>query len=148
MTSWEDLALRCRMLANHGRTNKYHHQFEGANSRLDGLQAAILSVKLNHQEKWTERRRAAALRYASLLEGSGVVVPQVPPDVRHVYHLFVVRGKNREAVQREPGERGVATSIHYPIALPNLTAYKHLGHSPEDVPTVSAFAAEILSLPM
>jgi dTDP-4-amino-4,6-dideoxygalactose transaminase len=148
VTSDEALATRCRMIANHGRLSKYDHEQEGVNSRLDTLQAAILKAKLKHLETWTERRRAAADCYCDLLKGSPVVTPVVNEGARHVYHLFVVRLKNREAVMRELKNRGIETGIHYPIALPNLMAYRYLGHRPEDFPVATQYSQEILSLPM
>lgn len=148
VTSNEDLAVKCRMIANHGRVKKYDHDFEGVNSRLDGLQAAILSVKLKHLERWTQSRIAVAREYDSLLKDAGLALPGCAPDIRHVYHLYVVRVKDRERVQAGLKERGVATGIHYPIALPNLQAYQYLGHQPDDFPVASAYSKEILSLPM
>src|SRR6266446_4726816 len=116
------------MLANHGRTKKYDHDFEGINSRLDGVQAAILSVKLRCLEDWTEARRTNARRYNEALIASGVVTPQEHEQVRAVYHLYVVRVPNgqREALQEFLKAGGVNTGIHYPIALPHLNAYRYL----------------------
>jgi len=148
VTNNEELATKCRMIANHGRMSKYDHDFEGINSRLDGLQAAILNVKLKHLEKWTERRRAVANRYKDLLKSTLVMVPVEAERMRHVYHLFVVRVQNREAVMAELKSRGIETGIHYPIALPNLRAYRYLGHTPEDFPIATKYSKEILSLPM
>jgi dTDP-4-amino-4,6-dideoxygalactose transaminase len=115
---------------------------------MDGIQAAILSIKLNHLEEWTEKRRNAASIYSQLLEGTGVLVPSQSNGVRHVYHLFVVRIGNRNEVRDKLSERGIATGIHYPIALPNLYAYRYLGHKPEDFPVATTYADEILSLPI
>jgi dTDP-4-amino-4,6-dideoxygalactose transaminase len=148
VTNDETLAHKCRMIANHGRISKYDHELEGINSRLDSLQAAILNVKLKHLETWTERRQAAADRYRDLLKDTPVVTPVVTEGSRHVYHLFVVRIKNREAVMRELSNRGIETGIHYPVALPNLMAYRYLGCRPEDFPVATAYSKEILSLPM
>lgn len=92
------------MFANHGRVEKYNHEFEGMNSRLDGIQAAILDVKLRHLEKWTERRIAAAKMYGEGLKGI-VKVPAVLSGVKHVYRLYVVRVINRGKVRTELGER-------------------------------------------
>jgi len=136
------------MIANHGRIDKYDHELEGVNSRLDAMQAAILSAKLKHLEAWTERRRWAAGRYCELLKDTQVVTPSVAKGIRHVYHLFVVRVGNRDAVIAELKSRGIDTGIHYPIALPNLRAYRHLGCGPEDFPVATKYANEILSLPM
>ena len=148
VTGDEALARKCRMIANHGRIEKYDHEMEGVNSRLDALQAAILSAKLKHLEAWTEKRRRAAARYCELLKDTQVVTPSVDPDIRHVYHLFVVRVPNRDAVISELKRREIETGIHYPIALPNLRAYRYLGCRPEDFPVATGYARVILSLPM
>jgi dTDP-4-amino-4,6-dideoxygalactose transaminase len=148
VTNDEVHALRCRQIANHGRTRKYDHEFEGVNSRLDGLQAGILSVKLNHLTEWTKRRREISDIYREFLDNSGASLPVEMPGVRHVYHLFVVRVKNRDAVQMHLKERGIETGVHYPIALPNLAAYKYLGHKPDDFPVANLYSQQILSLPI
>ncbi len=148
VTDDEALAVRCRMIANHGRIQKYDHDFEGINSRMDGIQGAILFAKLGHLEEWTEKRRSRAARYNELLQGSGVITLNVAPEKRHVYHLFVVRVPGRDAIQATLKEAGIATGVHYPIALPSLAAYRYLGHKPEDFPIANRYAGEILSLPM
>jgi dTDP-4-amino-4,6-dideoxygalactose transaminase len=143
-------AQKARMLANHGRAKKYDHDFEGVNSRLDGLQAAVLNVKLSHLDAWTEARRANAYRYNAMLTGSGVVTPEEMDDVRAVYHLYVVRvpAGRREALQASLKDDGIDTGIHYPIALPYLNAYRSLGHTDRDFPEALKASGEILSLPM
>lgn len=148
VTSDEKLARQCRMIANHGRIQKYDHSFEGVNSRLDALHAAILSVKLKHLEAWTEHRRAIASWYRNRLGSSHCVPPAETEGFRHVYHLYVVRVKNRDAAQAGLHERGIATGIHYPCPLPHLSAYSHLGHATGDFPVAEAFSKEILSLPI
>lgn len=146
-TNDDVIAKTVRMYANHGRTEKYNHEFEGCNSRLDALQAAVLDVKLRHLETWTERRRAAALRYDTGLQGV-VRCIGTRPDVRHVYHLYVVRVPRRAQVMAFLKEQGIGTGIHYPIPLPLLNAYRYLGHGPQDFPAAAAMKDEILSLPM
>jgi dTDP-4-amino-4,6-dideoxygalactose transaminase len=148
VTNDEGLATKCRMIADHGRIEKYDHKIEGMNSRLDGLQAAILSIKLKYLEAWTEKRRAHATFYRNLLKDSDIVTPCEVEGTRHVYHLFVVRVQNRDQVRTRLSEKGVATGIHYPIALPNLTAYRYLGYKPEDFPVATQYSKEILSLPI
>lgn len=151
VTNSDEWALRARMLANHGRVEKYDHDMEGVNSRLDGLQAAILGVKLKYLPEWNERRRRNASLYDEYLKNSGVVTPAVRDDVQPVYHLYVVRcGGNgvREKLQDHLKARGIATGVHYPIALPNLKAYAYLGHRDPDFPAASAASREIVSLPM
>jgi dTDP-4-amino-4,6-dideoxygalactose transaminase len=150
VTNNETWALRARMLANHGRTKKYDHDLEGVNSRLDGIQAAILGVKLRYLDEWTEKRRTNAYRYNKALQGSGVVTPVEMDDVRAVYHLYVVRVPSaaREQLQADLAAQGISTGIHYPIALPYLNAYRYLGHTPADFPESLKASGEILSLPM
>ena len=150
VTNNGDWATAARMFANHGRTKKYDHDLEGVNSRLDGLQAAVLNVKLRHIEDWTERRRQNASRYTEALAGTSLVTPRELANVRSVYHLYVVRVPDgrREALQEHLKARGINTGIHYPIALPYLNAYRHLQHGPDDFPNARRIADEILSLPM
>jgi dTDP-4-amino-4,6-dideoxygalactose transaminase len=143
-----DLATRIRMYANHGRIKKYDHEFEGTNSRLDGIQAAILSVKLKHLEDWTEKRRNIARLYDEKLVGLPLATPHETPGGRHVYHLYVIRLRGRETVKDFLSQEGISTGVHYPEALPNLTAYKHLGHKAEDFPSASRYSKEVLSLPI
>jgi len=147
VTNDDGLARKARMFANHGRIEKYNHEFEGTNSRLDGLQAAILDVKLKYLDKWIERRRTIAKMYDSGL-GDVVITPSVLPDVKHVYHLYVIQVKNRERVKELLAEKGIATGIHYPIPLPFLKAYSYLGHKPADFPVAYSMKDEILSLPI
>ncbi len=150
VTNNEELALRARMIANHGRTEKYNHELEGVNSRMDGFQGAILGVKLQHLSDWTENRRRNAYLYNKYLKGTGLVTPEEIADVKAVYHLYVVRvdSDKRESFQAFLKSKGIATGIHYPIALPNLTAYKYLGHTENDFPEASRASHEIVSLPM
>ncbi len=148
VTNDESLARRCSMIANHGRLKKYDHEIEGINSRLDGLQAAILSVKLKHLDDWTQKRRANARLYKKLLIDSGVICPFNALNVKHVYHLFVIQVANRKVIQNYLNTRDIATGIHYPIPLPNLMAYRYLGYNENDFPRVTELSTKILSLPM
>lgn len=150
VTANADWAVSARMLANHGRTKKYDHDFEGVNTRLDGIQAAILSVKLGHLEDWTDRRRANAYRYNDALKQTGLITPKELDGVRSVYHLYVVRVPDgrRHKVQEHLEGKGISTGIHYPIALPYLKAYRHLGHTEHDFPNALKASTEILSPPM
>jgi len=148
VTNDNDLAIKCRMIANHGRIKKYDHDFEGINSRLDGIQAAILGVKLKYLNEWTEARRKAANLYNSYLNDSDIITPSVQAATRHVYHLYVVRVPSRDKIQAALTDAGIATGIHYPIALPNLQAYKYLKKSQTDFPIASKYSNEILSLPI
>jgi dTDP-4-amino-4,6-dideoxygalactose transaminase len=148
VTNDASLANRCRMIANHGRIAKYDHQFEGRNSRLDGLQAAILQVKLRHLDGWITRRRSIADRYRVGLAGiAGLKLPGHAADVAHAYHLFVVRTTSRDALLQALEARGIQTGIHYPIALPKLAAYAYLGLAGAPL-RANAMDRELLSLPM
>jgi len=151
VTSDEELAIKTRMLANHGRVDKYDHKIEGVNSRLDGLQAAILNAKLLHLLAWTESRRKNAYLYNELLTGvPSLETPVDAAEVRAVYHLYVVRVKNgmRSQLQQYLKNNGVSTGIHYPIALPALSAYSYLNCREGDFPEAISASREILSLPM
>jgi dTDP-4-amino-4,6-dideoxygalactose transaminase len=150
LTNNDEWAEKARMIANHGRIDKYDHAIEGVNSRLDGLQAAILSVKLKHLPAWTEARRRNAYLYNRYLKDSGLITPAEIPDVKAVYHLYIVRvqKESRQKLQDHLQSEGIATGIHYPIALPNLQAYAWLGHSEQDFPEATQASREIVSLPM
>ena len=147
VTDKDELAEKAKMFANHGRKEKFSHEFEGVNSRLDGLQAAVLQHKLKNLDKWIERRRAIAKIFDEELKNS-VITPTALPDVRHVYHLYVIRVKNRNKVREFLAEKEIHTGIHYPIPLPFLKAYRYLGHKPEDFPVIYSIKDEILSLPI
>ena len=149
VTNDDDIAEKALMFANHGRTGKYNHEFEGINSRMDGLQGSILNVKLKYLNQWTECRIKNAAVYDQLLKDlSHIELPKASPNVKHVYHLYVIRTKRRDALQKFLKETGIATGIHYPIALPNLKAYKHLDHKGNDFPVANQYQNEILSIPM
>lgn len=147
-TASESLARKCRMIANHGRTAKYDHQFEGRNSRLDGLQAAILRVKLRHLESWTKRRIRIAAIYGEGLAGVGdLVLPCALTETRHVFHLYVIQTARRDELAKFLRERDIQTGIHYPIALPKLQAYAYLGQANESL-VANRVDSTLLSLPM
>ncbi len=150
ITDDDRLAGRMRMYANHGSSaDKHDHEFEGINSRLDGLQAAVLGVKLPHVGEWNAARVRHAQRYRERLAGlDWLRLPEVREDSTHVFHLFVVQTEEREQLRQFLKDRGIATAIHYPKSLPFLKAYRYLGHRPEDFPVAHTFPDEILSLPM
>lgn len=149
-TNDDDLASKMRMYANHGALKKHTHIVEGVNSRLDGMQAAILSAKLPHIHAWTKRRQEVAGLYNEFL--SEVLPEEVRPKVRkdasHVYHLYVIQVERRDDLAAFLSERGVQTAIHYPVALPLMPAYAYLGHSVNDFPRAAHNQAKILSLPI
>ncbi len=149
ITNDDDLAKKCRMYANHGALKKHDHLMEGINSRMDGMQAAILTVKLPYIPDWNHKRYHHALLYQSLLKGvEGLSAPMIRQDASHVFHLYVVRTKERDRLQRFLQEKGIGTGVHYPVALPFMTAYQYLGHTPTDFPVAYKYQSEILSLPM
>lgn len=151
VTNDEETARKARVFANHGRSQKYDHSIEGVNSRLDGLQAAVLSVKLRHLPDWSELRRKHAYAYNELLADLDCIkTPDELGDVKPVYHLYVIRvpQDSRESLQEFLKSKGIATGFHYPIALPNLKAYAYLNHVEEDFPRATEASREVLSLPM
>jgi dTDP-4-amino-4,6-dideoxygalactose transaminase len=147
-TNNTDLAKKCRMIANHGRIDKYNHQFEGRNSRLDGLQAAILNVKLKYLDGWINHRNLLANVYLSDLSGlSDVTLSQIDSNVRHAFHLFVIRVENRDELAAYLLADGIQTGVHYPIALPKLSAYEYLA-AVTDTPIANQHDHQLLSLPI
>jgi dTDP-4-amino-4,6-dideoxygalactose transaminase len=149
VTGRSDLAERMAMLARHGGLVKHQHQIEGINSRLDGLQAAILSAKLPHLPRWTKARQAAAAVYdAGLNQIENVGVPQVASNRTHVYHLYTIQHPQRDKLAAHLSANGVQTAINYPVALPFLEAYRRFGHRPEQFPNAHRHQGRILSLPM
>lgn len=143
------LAEHMTMLARHGGLVKHQHRIEGINSRLDGMQAAILSAKLPHLPDWTEARQAAAKVYdAGLNQIEGVDVPRVAPGRTHVYHLYTIEHPRRDALAAHLNGAGIQTAINYPTALPVLPAYSRLKARPEQFPNAFRAQGRILSLPM
>jgi dTDP-4-amino-4,6-dideoxygalactose transaminase len=149
MTNDDELAEKCRMFANHGALKKPDHRIEGINSRLDSLQAAILKAKLPYILEWTEKRIHNASRYDQYLANiPPIALPRIRPDSKHTFHLYVIRAQRRDALMQFLKDQGIETTMHYPVALPNLPAYRYLGHSPSDFPVATRLQEEILSLPM
>ena len=149
VTNDEQLAVTVRMLRNHGRTDKYLHEYVGVNSRLDTLQAAILGVKLTRLEEWNRMRRTVAAKYdAALGEFAGLTLPAEMPGGKHVYHLYVVRTGRRDELRQYLSENGIGVGIHYPIPLHLQPALQFLGYGPGDFPVAEQLADSILSIPM
>ncbi len=147
LTNRDDLASWMTMFARHG--GKGDHLIEGMNSRMDGIQGAVLRVKLPHLQNWTERRRQVAQHYNELLAGVGDLrLPQVAEGRDHVYHLYVVRTKQRDALRAHLKGRGIETVLNYPRALPFYPAYSYLDHKPEEFPNAFENQSRILSLPI
>ena len=146
------LAERVRLLREYGWAERYVSHIRGLNSRLDELQAAILRVKLRRLEAWNERRRQIAAMYrehlADVASRGELVLPEEPEDVRHVYHLYVVRHPRRDALRRFLEERGIGTLIHYPVPVHLQPAYADLGYPAGSLPVTEAISREVVSLPM
>jgi dTDP-4-amino-4,6-dideoxygalactose transaminase len=141
--------MRCRMFANHGGLVKNEHQMEGVNSRLDSIQAAMLTVKLNYAKEWIKKRISHARYYSKLLATCPEVsVPYIRTDTEHTFHLYVIKTRERDKLKEYLEKRGIQTAIHYPVALPFLPAYEYLGYHENDFPVASQCTREILSLPL
>jgi dTDP-4-amino-4,6-dideoxygalactose transaminase len=149
-TNDAELAKKMRMLRDHGQAQKYYHDMEGYNGRLDAIQAGILRVKLKHLPAWTEGRRAAAARYRELFADADAKVglPYEPDWTKAVYHLFVVRTQERDELMKQLASAGVGTAIHYPIPLHLQNAYSELGYAQGEFPVTERVSREIISLPM
>jgi dTDP-4-amino-4,6-dideoxygalactose transaminase len=148
-TNDETLARKVTMLRDHGQAKKYFHDFEGYNGRLDTIQAGMLRVKLKHLQGWNEARRQNAGYYMDLLKDCPAVVPPFEPEnVNSVYHLYVIRTKRREDLQKYLSQQGVGTGLHYPIPLHLQNAYNDRAFSNGSYPVTEKVADEILSLPM
>jgi len=148
-TNDDELANRLRMLRNYGSAKKYYNEEIGYNNRLDELQAAFLSVKLNYIQQWTAQRKEIASVYNELLKDvEGLILPKCHEHADHVYHLYVIRSKNRIELQNFLLENGVQTMIHYPVPPHLQQAYKYLGYKPGDFPIAEEIADTCLSLPI
>jgi dTDP-4-amino-4,6-dideoxygalactose transaminase len=144
-----DLLGTVRLLADHGRRDKYEHLVEGRNSRLDTLQAAVLMVKLRHLDEHNAARRRLAERYRDNLDGlTALEFPELGEGAEAVHHLLVVSAQDRDGLRAFLGDRGVATGVHYPIPLHLQPAYRHLGYARGDFPVAERLAASLVSLPL
>ncbi len=139
---------KLRMLRNYGSREKYVHDIQGFNRRLDTLQAAVLRAKLKYLDRWNAARRAHAARYAELLAHSSVTAPQAASYAEPIWHLYVIRAQARDALRKHLTQRGIATGIHYPIPIHAQAAYANLGYPRGAFPVTEQAATEILSLPM
>ncbi|ACS91098.1 DegT/DnrJ/EryC1/StrS family aminotransferase [Thermococcus sibiricus] len=147
VTNDNELAERLRMMRNYGSPKKYYHDFIGVNSRLDEIQAAILRVKLKYLNRWNERRREIAKLYNEFLKDTGVITPVEKEWAKHVYHLYVIRHKERDELQQYLLRNGIKTQIHYPVPVHLQKAYLDLGVKVR-LPVTEQISQEILSLPM
>ena len=149
VTNNSNYAKKLRMLIDHGRIDKYDHEFEGMNSRMDALQAAILDVKLKYLQIWTEKRQSLAKLYSSLLKDvEEIQLPSFPQKNEHVFHLFVIKTRSRDELKNYLQDAGIACGVHYPIALPFLKAYQHLNYFENDLPVCFENQNLVLSLPI
>ena len=147
-TSDKALAEKIRALGNYGSDYKYHHIYKGQNSRLDEMQAAFLAAKLPHLDAMNAQRRTIAARYFAEITNPAVTLPTVMPGCEHVFHIFAVRCKNRDALEKHLNERGVGTNKHYPTPIHLQGAYKELGIPAGALPLAEEISATELSLPM
>ena len=149
ITNDDELALKMRMFANHGALRKHQHQIEGINSRLDGIQGAVLKVKLNYIHSWNNARLERGLLYNKLLTDiKQVRIPIIRENVRHIFHVYELRAENRDQLIEYLNAHGIQTAIHYPVPLPFMHAYKYLNYSKSDFPVAAEYMNDILSLPM
>lgn len=149
ITNEDELAATMRQLRDHGQVEKYLHRRWGHNYRMDGIQGAVLGVKLKYLQQWTERRRQIAELYRNLLEGTGdLILPYVHPEAYHVYHLFVVLTKHRLQLRNYLAEHGIATAIHYSTPLHCQPAFQALGYAKGSFPVSESVAEQCLALPM
>ena len=149
LTDDDDLAQRVRNLGNWGSPEKYHHPVVGFNSRLDTMQAVVLSAKLTKLNDWNKLRQEAADRYNELLQARGRVLPPVVlAGNEHIWHLYVVRVPERDRVLSAMHEDGIGAGVHYPIPMHLQGALSFMGHQEGDFPATEAAAREMLSLPM
>jgi len=145
------LAHKIRLLANHGQDKKYHHELIGLNSRLDSIQAAILRVKLRHLDDYTNKRRTAASIYHEQLRSMNeIILPAEMTNSKHVYHQYTIRVLNdkRDGLKKELYEKGIASTIYYPIAIHKQRAYSHFVESDYRLGRSEELSKEVLSLPM
>ena len=152
VTNDAEIACHVRLLRDHGSEQKYRHEIVGYNFRLEGIQGAVLNVKLKHLDRWNDLRRAHAARYGALLgdleAGGALKLPHEMPDAHHVYHLYVVQSKERDALQQHLAHAGIQTGIHYPVPIHLQPAYAEHGHQSGDFPVAERLAGGVLSLPM
>ncbi|MBB3593661.1 dTDP-4-amino-4,6-dideoxygalactose transaminase [Rhizobium sp. BK529] len=149
VTNSDDQAKTMRMLRDWGQEQRYHHLLKGFNYRMDAIQGAILRIKLRHLEAWTEARRSHGRRYSSLLAGSShLKTPVEVADRRHVYHVYAIRSRDRDGLQRMLTAEGIPSGLHYPIPVHLQKAHADLGYQVGDFPVSEAAAREVLSLPI
>ena len=148
-TNNPELAQKMEKFQDHGQSKKYYHDIIGWNARMDGIQGAVLNVKLKHLHAWNEARRENAKRYDELLSGINEVIKPLEAEyAKHVYHLYVVRLKSREKLMKYLAEEDIYCGIHYPVPVHLQNAYNFLGSTNSNCPLTETFANEFVSLPM
>lgn len=147
-TNNDEFARQVRMLRDWGAERRYHNVLKGYNYRMDGIQGAVLRVKLRYLEQWTEAKRAHAASYCRLLAGSAVTPPRASADARHVFCVYVVRVPDRDAVTARLQAEKIGFGIHYPVPIHLMEAHADLGHKGGDFPVAEQMAGEVLSLPL
>jgi len=148
VTNNAHIAKQARMLRDHGSLRKYEHAFPGYNFRMEGIQGAVLAVKLKHLDKWNDQRRLLARKYDERLAGTAFVLPTERSEARHVYHLYVIQAEDRDALREYLGQHGIESGLHYPLPLHLQPAYKSLGYKAGDFPVTESVTKNIVSLPM
>ncbi len=148
VTDDKSLADKVRALGNYGSDYKYHHIYQGHNSRLDELQAAFLRIKLRNLERWTVDRRNTAKLYEQQIKQSDIILPTESEGEKHVYHIFAIRSNRRDKLETYLNEKGIGTNKHYPIPMHLQGAYKELGMKKGDLPLAEEISATQLSIPM
>ncbi|MBH30791.1 MAG: erythromycin biosynthesis sensory transduction protein eryC1 [Candidatus Marinimicrobia bacterium] len=149
LTNDDDLAEKIRRIANHGALGKHDHEIGGVNSRLDGIQAAVLSVKLQYIDEWNVRRSEIGKHYTDALTGIGdLATPKIHPMAKHIFHVYTVRIQKRNSLKEHLSNKGISTGIHYPVALPFLRPFENLTYTEKHLPIASDYQDKILSLPM
>jgi dTDP-4-amino-4,6-dideoxygalactose transaminase len=148
VTNDDNIAIISRRIANHGQEGKHNHLMEGRNSRMDGIQAAVLNVKIKYLKEWTAKRQTVANFYNKNIINEKIVIPKVVENGSHVYHLYVIQTDNRDKLIKIFEEKGIGFGIHYPEALPFLKCYENLNFHPKDFPVAYRFVRNIISIPM
>lgn len=148
-TNDDSLATKAKMLRDHGALQKYSHETYGHNYRMEGIQGAVLGVKLKHLASWTEKRQAVAVKYNTLLKNVGdIVLPKEMPYAKHVYHLYVIQTTKRDNLQKHLTDKGIGTGLHYPIPLHLQKCFEHLRYRKGAFPITEQLSERCLSLPM
>ena len=149
ITNDDDIALKIKKFREHGSVKKYYHETYGTNYRMEGIQGAVLGVKLKHLDVWTNKRRSVAEKYCEQLKDlNEIILPKEMPYAKHVYHLFVIQTSRRDELQNFLNKNEISTGLHYPVPLHLQECFEHLGYKKGDFPNTEKLAENCLSLPM